>query len=712
MARATCNSNTNLGPQQTSKGGKSIYLPSAATSASTTTMNSTTNTTSKSKSISAGSRSKESKNVHSNMGHQGGTGTRTRRGRQIEKKHGTLWFKDGTLVIRARSMCTCTNYSEGEKTRTRQNYQQLKTRKSRTNTSGKTEGNGCCSKSHNNEYVLFKVHQSTLEMHSPVFCNIFGLSSSLCGTGGNENDGSTKDSSRSDEGGDDLSLATSVLSLEEGLDGIPTARGAGLDEKGGEEFGDSEEEEEWTSVHEMYDGSPIVDVLESAEDWAEVLKLLYGDCFLISTESSSPNPNLELTLLRPMRLAKKYLMHKIIYQLSAAVLAQWPRSLLAYQNYVSGISAAIVANSTQNPVVSSKHNASGKINGLQTTTSCSDPPPHLEPAAAITLANEHETLKSILPIAFYMLSLRSPFVDYPSSSSAGNVDSPLAKVYLEGARWDLLSSSDMRRLYAGQANLRSFVWERLVRCSPSASEVVEVGTGGIVPDPPYMFLLPLFQASNPIPSGVVDTYERDAHAGVTTGSEIQAEHESGEERDAQKELDEHEQRKIAREHECKLMSYVDCRDPNCAEGRRMIRERIFIGYLNFQNRDFTSTGPLSNSEFGSGERVCRKGELVDLLVSGGGVRRKTNIDEGEDVDMDVERALQLLSGQRNGIKLCDVCVLAIRTWGSSGNGARGRGSGGGRSERSGRKSGMREPLRKGKREEVVWSELGKVFGFE
>ena len=124
------------------------------------------------------------------------------------------------------------------------------------------------------EYVLFKVHQSTLEMHSPVFCDVFGLYSSLCGRSPVDGCGA---GAGHGELGEDLSLEASVLSLEEGLDGLPTSHTSEECSQSDEESEDEDAEEEWTSVHEMLEGAPLVDVPESAEDWAEILRLLYGD---------------------------------------------------------------------------------------------------------------------------------------------------------------------------------------------------------------------------------------------------------------------------------------------------------------------------------------------------------------------------------------------------------------------------------------------------
>ena len=481
-------------------------------------------------------------------------------------------------------------------------------------------------------------------------------------------------------------------------------------------------------------------------DWVVLLLLLcsYLDdtiyLSLISSQPSSPNPNLELTLLRPMRLAKKYSMDKIIHQLSAAVLAQWPRSLLAYQNYISGISAAISSSGSNTPEPSS-------VNGSRTKMSRNHdfvcvPPPHLEPAAAITLANEHESLKSILPIAFYMLSLRSPFVNYPDSShsssvypsstsgaGAGASSTSGGAAYLEGARWDLLSSADMRRLYAGQANLRSLIWDKLV-CACAASsgsgEPIDVGMGGVVPEPPYMFLLPLFQQS----CGEAPTSGRGSRSGDDQRAQTAREDHHHHDGDPNSDNNEMLENEATKEVECssngirmnnELAEYLYCVDLGCVEGRKMVREKIFMSYVNFYDR---------------------KGVLVDLLlpgvsITGGGGGRKLMAGGGWQGPVDLERLLEVLGesegdgrgrGGGKGIKLCSVCVLAIRTWARNGGGG-GSGSGGGGGSGSGGSGTVRghhhidgaddrravgrtaEKVRKRGREEVVWCELGNVFGF-
>ncbi|PAV15175.1 hypothetical protein PNOK_0893600 [Pyrrhoderma noxium] len=665
----------------------------------------------------------------------------TRVRRRVEKRHGTLWFKDGTLVIRAKSSCVSSGESSGGSKHGGHTKDSKRIAKTNNNNNDNNKSKRCYrGREREDEYVLFKVHQSTLEMHSPVFCDVFGLYSSLCGR--SPVDGCNVGAGHG-ELGEDLSLEASVLSLEEGLDGLPTSHTSHTSEECSQSDEESEEEdaeEEWTSVHEMLEGAPLVDVPESAEDWAEILRLLYGDFFLISSQPSSPNPNLELTLLRPMRLAKKYSMDKIIHQLSAAVLAQWPRSLLAYQNYISGISAAISSSGANTPEPSPANGSRTKM-GRNHDFVCV-PPPHLEPAAAITLANEHESLKSILPIAFYMLSLRSPFVNYPDSShsssvyptstsgagaGAGSTSTSGGAAYLEGARWDLLSSADMRRLYAGQANLRSLIWDKLVCAASSGSgEPIDVGMGGVVPEPPYMFLLPLFQQS----CGEAPTSGRGSRTRDDQQARAAREDHHRDDGDPNSDNSEMLENEATREVECssngirmnnELAEYLYCVDPGCVEGRKMVREKIFMSYVNFYDK---------------------KGVLVDLLLpgasitGGGGVGggRKLMAGGGWQGPVDLEGLLEVLGesegdgrGRGKGIKLCSVCVLAIRTWarnggGGGGSGGSGSGGGGGSGTVRGhhhidgtddrRAAGrMAEKARKRGREEVVWCELGNVFGF-
>ena len=198
----------------------------------------------------------------------------TRVRRRDEKRHSTLWFKDGTLVIRAKSSCMSSAESSGGSkcgVHTKDSKRIAKTNNNSNNNKSKRSYRG---REREDEYVLFKVHQSTLEMHSPVFCDVFGLYSSLCGRSPVDGCGAGVGHG---ELGEDLSLEASVLSLEEGLDGLPTSHTSEECSQSDEDSEEEDAEEEWTSVHKMLEGAPLVDVPESAEDWAEILRLLYGD---------------------------------------------------------------------------------------------------------------------------------------------------------------------------------------------------------------------------------------------------------------------------------------------------------------------------------------------------------------------------------------------------------------------------------------------------
>ena len=130
-----------------------------------------------------------------------------------------------------------------------------------------------------------------------------------------------------------------------------------------------------------------------------------------ASSSQRYNPDLELMLLGPMHLAKKYDMDKLIRLLIPLVEAQWPRTLMEWDIYTAH---------------TKKH-----------------PKAHLEPVAAIVLATEHG-ITSILPAAFYMLSQIGIYDDYDSNGS---------KTKKLTARWDLLSPRDYRRLIFGKERL-------------------------------------------------------------------------------------------------------------------------------------------------------------------------------------------------------------------------------------------------------------------
>ena len=134
-----------------------------------------------------------------------------------------------------------------------------------------------------------------------------------------------------------------------------------------------------------------------------------------ASSSQRYNPDLELMLLEPMRLAKKYDMDKLIRLLIPLVEAQWPRTLMEWDVYT---------------VHNKKH-----------------PEAHLEPAAAIVLATEHN-ITSILPAAYYLLSQIGIYDDYDSNGP---------KTRKLTARWDMLSPRDYRRLIYGKETLPGII---------------------------------------------------------------------------------------------------------------------------------------------------------------------------------------------------------------------------------------------------------------
>ena len=116
-----------------------------------------------------------------------------------------------------------------------------------------------------------------------------------------------------------------------------------------------------------------------------------------------------------MRMAKKYQMDKIHKRLASLVESQWPKNLIEWDQYQTTIS---------------RH-----------------PELFLEPAAAISLASEHN-IKRVLPVAFYLLSIADPNQEYESELTGEPTATPPSR-----ARWDLLGHRDYRKLIVGKEKI-------------------------------------------------------------------------------------------------------------------------------------------------------------------------------------------------------------------------------------------------------------------
>ena len=154
----------------------------------------------------------------------------------------------------------------------------------------------------------------------------------------------------------------------------------------------------------------------------------------------------------PMRMAKKYQMDKIHKRLASLVESQWPKNLSEWDQYQTTIS--------QHPELS------------------------LEPAAAISLASEHN-IKRILPIAFYLLSMADANQEYESKPA----DKP--SVTPSRARWNLLSHNDYRKLIVGKERIALEV--KRIRDTPFSCS-----HNGRSYDPvPYQNCIVTFRPGNP-----------------------------------------------------------------------------------------------------------------------------------------------------------------------------------------------------------------------
>ena len=143
--------------------------------------------------------------------------------------------------------------------------------------------------------------------------------------------------------------------------------------------------------------------------------------------SSEPyDPELEVSLMGPIRMANKYQMVNIYKHLVLLVETQWPQSLIGWDHY---------------------QNAAGKYPRLL-----------LDPAAAIALASENG-VKRILPVAFYLLSIADEKKDYRNkytfrSKSLTSLNSDSSLFYnVPFVRWELLTHKNFRKLMTGKEKI-------------------------------------------------------------------------------------------------------------------------------------------------------------------------------------------------------------------------------------------------------------------
>ncbi|KAI0666509.1 hypothetical protein C8Q78DRAFT_984370 [Trametes maxima] len=181
-----------------------------------------------------------------------------------------------------------------------------------------------------------------------------------------------------------------------------------------------------------YDGQPLVELSDPAEDFSRLLVFLYNPSEQL-TRRSDVHTAWELAPV--VRLADKYLLDALRASLIKLVVDQWPRTLQEWD--VSESQAQAMADSIRR----------GQLPKVRILAECVP-----EPAAAISFAQEFGCTE-ILPAAFYQLSRINVKEDFDLvAEDAPTVYSRTDRL----ARWSLLDKGDLLRYLHGGIALEDY----------------------------------------------------------------------------------------------------------------------------------------------------------------------------------------------------------------------------------------------------------------
>ncbi|KIP11099.1 hypothetical protein PHLGIDRAFT_83859 [Phlebiopsis gigantea 11061_1 CR5-6] len=190
-------------------------------------------------------------------------------------------------------------------------------------------------------------------------------------------------------------------------------------------------------LSESYDGVVHIQMPDSAEEVASLIDVLYDP---LGTAYKRFSPNTPVHVHGTLKLAIKYECEALRSRIVENIEADWPQTLTQWD-----------ARRQEVMVARSDHylQLNGKIDGMF----LDDRLP--EPASAIRIASDFG-IHSILPAAFYQLSLISTEAEWDRYRANPSTEGKQLRFGARTARWKLLDKTDLMRLVHGQKSLAAY----------------------------------------------------------------------------------------------------------------------------------------------------------------------------------------------------------------------------------------------------------------
>ncbi|KIP07176.1 hypothetical protein PHLGIDRAFT_46105, partial [Phlebiopsis gigantea 11061_1 CR5-6] len=198
-----------------------------------------------------------------------------------------------------------------------------------------------------------------------------------------------------------------------------------------------------TSTQDLYDGAPLVQVTDTAEELAALFSALYDPSSLCLPRF---DPDIPIRLAGVMRLASKYSIDTIRNRIVDIMNDNWPQTYEQWQIFQAEISA-----------IKAVHKEN---NGLVDGRSFEERIP--EPAAAIRFARDFN-IPSILPFAFYTLAGIPQSMDWDESRKVKDFRHHSTVIWMKRtAKWAQLDIVDYRTFVKCREALKNDVVEIMV----------------------------------------------------------------------------------------------------------------------------------------------------------------------------------------------------------------------------------------------------------
>ncbi|KAI0074102.1 hypothetical protein K474DRAFT_1602155 [Panus rudis PR-1116 ss-1] len=185
-----------------------------------------------------------------------------------------------------------------------------------------------------------------------------------------------------------------------------------------------------SSINDKYDGAPLVELSDNAQELTELLRILYHPDTLLSLNKYPAD--VPILIRGPLRLASKYQIEPLRERLVELFLHSWPKTLTEFDSAEKAFREKAF-----------HHQVHGDRQFRINDRFAEDSFP--EPASAIQLARELD-IRGVLPAAFYSLA-RIPF---------DNDRETRHKLYgpaIRTARWCMLDLEGHRQVIRGREKL-------------------------------------------------------------------------------------------------------------------------------------------------------------------------------------------------------------------------------------------------------------------